>query len=135
MVVVCSIPWLWIVKNGQKCPCSWEWESTKEWCHSHQIFSNSFDLKSLSFKLGIMRITFEMPRIAYNRPFWKIYISLLFRPSVIRGPWVNLETLYISLPSHYARTKSPRLSQDHLIPQLPTAVHPQMNCWWRENSP
>ena len=42
--------------------------------------------------------------------------------------WVNLGTLYISLPSHYATTKSPRLSQDHLIPQLPTAVHPQMNC-------
>ena len=55
---------------------------------STNFFSeNCYDLKSLSFKFGNDTfITFEMPRVAYNRPFWKIYISMLFRPSVIRGP-------------------------------------------------
>ena len=80
--VVCSIPCLCIVKNGQKWPCSWGRESRKEWCHSHQFFSvDSYDLKSLSFKFrNDTFITFEMQRVAYKRPFWKIYNSLLFRP-------------------------------------------------------
>ena len=38
MVLVCSIPWLCILKNGQKWPCLWGWESRKEWCHSQQTF-------------------------------------------------------------------------------------------------
>ena len=48
-----------------------------------KLFSvHSYDLKSMSFKFGNdIFITFEMPR-----PIGKINISLLFRPSVIRGP-------------------------------------------------
>ena len=49
---------------------------------------NSYDLKSLSFKFGNDTfITFEMPSVSYRRPVGKMNISLLFRPSVIRGPW------------------------------------------------
>ena len=33
-------------------------------------------------------ITFEMPWSSYTRPVGKVNISLLFRPSVIRGPWL-----------------------------------------------
>jgi hypothetical protein len=51
---------------------------------------DSLDLKSMSFKFGNdMFITFEMPRVAYSRPVDKIHISLQFRPSVIRGPWLG----------------------------------------------
>ena len=43
----------------------------------------SYDLKSLSFKFGNDTfVTFEMLRVSYRRA-----VSLLFRPSVIRGPW------------------------------------------------
>ena len=49
-----------------------------------------YDLKSLSFKFGNDTfITFEMPRVSYRRPVGKMNISLLFRPSVIRGPWTE----------------------------------------------
>ena len=49
---------------------------------------DSYDLQSLSFKFGNDTfITFEMPRVSYRRPVGKMNISLLFRPSVIRGPW------------------------------------------------
>ena len=45
-----------------------------------------YDLKSRSFKFGNdMFITFEMPRVAYIMSVGKINISLLFRPSVIKG--------------------------------------------------
>ena len=48
-----------------------------------------FDLKSKSFKFGNdIFITFEMPGVAYIMSVGKINISLLFRPSVIRGPWM-----------------------------------------------
>ena len=48
---------------------------------------DSYDLKSLSFKFGNDNlISFEMPRVAYKRPFWKNNILSLFRPSLIRGP-------------------------------------------------
>ena len=48
---------------------------------------DSYDLKSMSFKFGNdIFITFEMSGVAYSRPVDKIYISLQFRPSVIRGP-------------------------------------------------
>ena len=51
---------------------------------------DSYDLKSLSFKFGNdTYITFEMPRVSYRRPVGKMNISLLFRPSVIRGPCFN----------------------------------------------
>ena len=46
-----------------------------------------YDLMSMSFKFGNdIFITFEMATVAYSRPVDKIYISLQFRPSVIRGP-------------------------------------------------
>ena len=50
------------------------------------IFSvNSYDLKSMSFKFGNdIFITFEMPRGSFLMIF-----SLVFRPSVIRGPCSN----------------------------------------------
>ena len=49
----------------------------------------SYDLKSLSLKFGNDTfITFEMPRVSYRRPIGKMNISMLFRPSVIRGPWI-----------------------------------------------
>ena len=42
---------------------------------------NFYDLKSMSFKFGNdIFNTFEMPRVAYIMSFWKINISLLFRP-------------------------------------------------------
>ena len=48
---------------------------------------DSYDMKFMSFKFdNDIFITFEMPRVAYNRPFRKNNISLLFCPSVIRGP-------------------------------------------------
>ena len=51
---------------------------------------DSFDLKSMSFKFGNdIFITFEMPGVGYSRPVDKIHISLQFRPSVIRGPWLT----------------------------------------------
>ncbi len=52
-----------------------------------KLFSvDSYDLKSISFKFGNdIFITFEMPRVAYIMSVGKINISLLFRPSVIRG--------------------------------------------------
>ena len=55
-----------------------------------------YDLKSFSFKFGNdIVITFEMPSVANKRPVGKIYISMLFRPSVIRGPCLDLP-----LPDH-----------------------------------
>jgi hypothetical protein len=51
---------------------------------------DSYDLKIMSFKFGNdIFITFEMPGVAYSRPVDKIHISLQFRPSVIRGPWLG----------------------------------------------
>ena len=48
---------------------------------------DSYDLKSMSFKFGNdIFIIFEMPGSSYQRPVGKNNISLLFRPSVIRGP-------------------------------------------------
>ena len=45
------------------------------------VFVDSYDLKSMLFKFGNdIFITFEMPRVAYIMSFWKINISLLFRP-------------------------------------------------------
>ena len=42
------------------------------------------------FKFGNdIVITFEMPGVAYSMSFDKIYISLQFRPSVIRGPCIS----------------------------------------------
>ena len=50
---------------------------------------DSYDLKSMSFKFGNdIFIIFEMPESSYQRPVGKNNISLLFRPSVIRGPWI-----------------------------------------------
>ena len=49
------------------------------------------DLKIMSFKFGNdIFITFEMPGVAYSRPVDKIHISLQFRSSVIRGPFLDL---------------------------------------------
>ena len=55
-----------------------------------KLFSVDFYvLKSMSFKFGNdILITFEMPGVAYSRPVDKIHISLQFRSSVIRGPWI-----------------------------------------------
>ena len=72
----------------------------------------SYDLKSRSFKSGnYIFITFEMLRVAYIMLVGKINISLLFRPSVIGGPWVMaqynqlnedkyflISTTYVKLP-------------------------------------
>ena len=53
---------------------------------------DSYDLKFMSFKFGNdVFITFEMPGSSYSRPVDKFPISLQFRPSVIRGPWVALK--------------------------------------------
>ena len=58
--------------------------------HTKIVFVDSYDLKSLSFKFGNDTfITFELPRVSYKRPVGKMNISLLFRPSVIRGPWLS----------------------------------------------
>ena len=47
-------------------------------------------MKSSSSKFGNDTfITFEMPRVSYRRLVGKMNISLLFRPSVIRGPWTE----------------------------------------------
>ena len=59
---------------------------------------DSYDLKSVSFKFGNdIFITFEMPGSSYSRPVDKIHISLQFRPSVVRGPWIIIlmYTLYL----------------------------------------
>ena len=81
-----------MAKNGQK------WPKMAKNGHVHEggkvmplppnFFSvNSYDLKSVSFQFcNDIFITFEMPGVAYSRPVDKIHISLLFRPSVIRGP-------------------------------------------------
>ena len=59
---------------------------------------DSYDLKSLSFKFGNGTfVTFEMPKVSYRRPVGKMNISLLFRPSVIRGPWLDSTTALGSL--------------------------------------
>ena len=60
---------------------------------------DSNNLKSMSFKFGNdIFITFEMPGVAYSMSFDKIHISLQFRPSVIRGPCITSQKLYLSLP-------------------------------------
>ena len=57
---------------------------------------DSYDLKFMSFKFGNdIFITYEMPGSSYSRPVDKIHISLQFRPSVIRGPWIELGYLFI----------------------------------------
>ena len=49
----------------------------------------SYDLKSMPFKFGKdIFIIFEMPGSSDSRPVGKVNISMLFRPSVIRGPWI-----------------------------------------------
>ena len=55
-----------------------------------KLFSvDSCDVKSMSFKLGNdIFIIFEMPMSSYQRNIDKNNISLLFRPSVITGPWM-----------------------------------------------
>ena len=51
---------------------------------------DSYDLKFMSFKFGCnIVIIFEMPGSSYKRPVGKNDISLLFRPSVIRGPCLD----------------------------------------------
>jgi hypothetical protein len=57
-----------------------------------EIFSvDSYDLKFMSFKFGNdIFNAFEMPGSSYSRPVDKIHISLQFRPSVIRGPCLDL---------------------------------------------
>ena len=61
-----------------------------------KLFSVDFyDLKFMSYEFGNdIFITFEMPRVAYNRPLRKINISLQFCPSVIRGPCLLLVSLF-----------------------------------------
>ena len=56
-----------------------------------KLFSgNSYDLKSMPLKFGNdIFIIFKMPGSSYERPVGKINNSLLFRPSVIRGPWLH----------------------------------------------
>ena len=79
-------------------------------CHSHQTvlltidsYLDSYDMKSMSFNFGVdIFIIFEMPRSSYQRPVDKNNISLLFRPSVIRGPWIVL---------HIYRATTENLSQ------------------------
>ena len=53
-----------------------------------KLFSvDSYDLKPISFKFGNdIFINFEMSSSSFLMSFWKINLSLLFRPSVIRGP-------------------------------------------------
>ena len=66
---------------------------------SNFFSTNSYDLKSLSFKFGNDTLfTFEMPRVSYRRLVDKMNISLLFRPSVIRGPWTALLESLIGQP-------------------------------------
>ena len=57
------------------------------------LFSADFhDLKSLSFKFcNVTFITFEIPRVSYNRPDRKIFILLLFCSSVIRSPCSSID--------------------------------------------
>ena len=55
---------------------------------------DSYDMKSMPFKFGNdIFIIFEMPRSSLQRPIDKNNISLLFRPSVIRGPWAIADGL------------------------------------------
>ena len=57
--------------------------------HINFFSVDSYDLKSMSFRFGNdIFITFEMPGSSYSRPVDKIHISLQFRPSVVRGPWI-----------------------------------------------
>ena len=76
---------------------------------------DSYDLKSMSFKFGNdIFIIFEMPGSSYQRPVGKNNISLLFRPSVIRGPWkdshssdffFNFKKFTKSCPSNFSKGK------------------------------
>ena len=90
MALVCSILWLCIVKNGHVHEGG---KVRRSNVTPTKLFSvDSCDLKFMSFEFGNdIFITFEMPGVAYSRPVDKIHISLQFRPSVIRGPWIILE--------------------------------------------
>ena len=71
MVLVCSIPWLYFVKNCQK---GYVYEGGKVGMSSAipTIFFSvdPYNLKSMSFKFGNDTIiTFEIPNVAYNRSF------------------------------------------------------------------
>jgi hypothetical protein len=60
----------------------------------------------MSFKFGNdIFITFEMATVAYSRPVDKIYISLQFRPSVIRGPWIDVSSAMLSSVETSVSTK------------------------------
>ena len=95
MVLVFSIPWLCILKYGHKMVNeSGNFERSNATTIKH--FSvDSCDLKFRSYEFGNdIFITFEIPRVAYNRPVRRINISLQFRPSVIRGPCLLLVSLF-----------------------------------------
>ena len=66
--------------------------------NSPKFFSlDSYDLNSMSCKFSNdIFITFEMPGSSYSRPVGKVNISLLFCPSVIRGPWVSISREKVS---------------------------------------
>ena len=69
-----------------------DWKVGRSNANPVKLFSiDPYDLNSVSFKFGSdIFFTFEMAGSSYQRPFWKMNISFLFRPSVIRGPWIGL---------------------------------------------
>ena len=88
---------------------------------------DSNNLKSMSFKFGNdIFITFEMPGVAYSMSFDKIHISLQFRPSVIRSPWLSLlqpETGQV-MPSPLSTPPPPRTFKPSYGPgEATTALH------------
>lgn len=102
-VAVCFMPWLCIVIKGQNDHFHEGWKVRMSNATSINIFSvNSYDVKSMSFKFGNDSFNiFEMPGSSYQRPIGKNNISLLFRPSVIRGPWIIIWWLIISFYSSF----------------------------------
>ena len=94
MVLVCSIPWLCIVKNGQKWPSSWGRESRL--ATPTKLFSVDFyDLKSMSIKFGNdIFITFEMPNVLLeNQHFVDTYsVHLLQRSEYSKSTWWDPQT-------------------------------------------
>ena len=79
-VVVCSIPWLCIVKMAKNGFFHEAGKKGRSNVNPNKLFFYSNDLNTMAFKSRDIFITFEMQGSSYKRPVGKINILLLFYP-------------------------------------------------------
>ena len=76
---------------------------------SNFFFVDSYNLTSMSVKF--YNDIFEKPGSSYQRPVGKNNISLLFRPSVIRDPWIVGYLKNFDILIHTLKEKIVRISK------------------------